>query len=293
VTKYELKRRAQEAKKEEKREKERSERRKPSTTLDGVTNHQQSSSSAGKSPADDSATSPQAPGSTTGTTSLLTPTTSTASINDPSSVPRPIDLGTKVGLDKSLDLVPDVASQPSAQSAAEDKEASVDADVDMFAMSIDVEPLADAQVGEREDLHPWKPFSDVPGIWLLKQGLSGPDVFEETFEIAKEISEKWLFALLHVNMEKSSTMTSSLDSVQNQKARSSSMLSWRLKCVPTEIGPVREILNNSGTAKNLLQELSQLQSQWPPKGKLIIELNSDHAIGKTIYAKDVVNQLSF
>lgn len=136
---------------------------------------------------------------------------------------------------------------------------------------------------------PWRPFDDVPGIWLLKNGSVEPEVFEHSFEISKDFALKWNLPLLTDNGEQMPEKSVSRHLERNPSLFP--MASWKLKCVPLEmVDPVRPSLENPATAEDLVQELIQFRSNWPTKGKLIIEVNPQHVLGKTFYAKHLVGQ---
>ncbi|KAF9446827.1 hypothetical protein P691DRAFT_672705 [Macrolepiota fuliginosa MF-IS2] len=147
--------------------------------------------------------------------------------------------------------------------------------------------LTDTQKAET----PWDPFNNIPGLWLLKDGSIEPDVLEQSLEVTRDIALKWDLPLLKDIEEPAPKEPGShLKLKQNFLPKAS----WKLKCVPIEhVDVVRQTLNNPTTAKDLLHELSRLQSRWPTEGKLIIEVNPDHVLGKTFYAKHLDSVIPF
>lgn len=135
----------------------------------------------------------------------------------------------------------------------------------------------------KEVLPPWRPFGGIPGIWLLMNGSAKPEVFEHSFEISKEVTSEWNLPRLSMNGE--STTGSKF-----RIAQAPSRLSWKLKCVLAKsVDPVRQRLEELGTAETLIRELGQFQSHWPPGGRLIVEVNPTNVSGQTFYAKQLVS----
>ncbi|KXN84767.1 hypothetical protein AN958_12194 [Leucoagaricus sp. SymC.cos] len=282
VTMYERQRRAQEEeKREEERKRARHERERPSILLGDDKEHKQKGLSEDKNT---ESTAPRSPSKDT-SSKLLTPPASAACITDCASTPRQIDI------DKTSPLVSDSAQiEASAQSAIDERASDV---------VVDIIP----DLGQKENTQAsktsqsWKPFNEIPGIWLLQRGSNRPDVLEEMFEVSEEAFQKWHLSL-SADKEKSAltstTLPKSPKSLGEADQNSSSMISWKLKCVPIEfMDPIRETLNNCDNAQVLLKELSQLRCQWPPGGKLIIEINPDHVIGTALYAYHLDSTLPF
>ncbi|KAF5359525.1 hypothetical protein D9756_003491 [Leucocoprinus leucothites] len=295
VTMYEREQRAKKAaKRDEERESDVNEPRQSVAASNRNEERQESSTSTGNRTVDDEATLPQAPGNISSPSStLLVPSAPTASATDCSTSQREkVPENTPIPDETSRLNLENSRPKMSVDIAAREKEVSVDVDMEPSPMSIDVEVQAGAQTKE----YPWKPFDDIPGIWLFRQGSSEPDVLEETFEVTKELFQKWQLESPQANVKASvSTPTSSSSGDLSEPENTlSPKLSWKLKCVPTEsIDPLREKLNNSRTAKELLQELSSLQSHWPKAGQLIIELNPDHATGRNLYAYNLDSATSY
>lgn len=143
---------------------------------------------------------------------------------------------------------------------------------------------------EREKtLPPWQPLNNIPGIWLLNEGLGEADIFEHSFDVTKEMALKWHLPLLKGDFVKS--VLSDKEPRSKFIRKSLPTVSWKLKCVPLEaVNTVRHTLENPITASELVHQLVQLQSCWPSEGKLLIEVNPGQDIGKTFYAKHLVNK---
>jgi hypothetical protein len=132
----------------------------------------------------------------------------------------------------------------------------------------------------------WKPFDGVPGIWLLMNGSAKPEVSEHSFKISKEVALEWNLPRVLVDGEP-------MAGTKFQVAQPPSMISWKLKCVLAQsVDFVRQRLERSGTAEQLVQELGQFQNQWPSGGKLIIEVNPTQDCGQTFYSKELVSHMS-
>ena len=180
--------------------------------------------------------------------------------------------------------------QEVAQSSA-DTHVTFEEEDDMDICS-DAEIHISAHVQEGKGHH-WKPFGDIPGIWIFKQGSSEPDVLEEIFEIPKEILQKWQSKSLKQNMGDSVPPSANFtEALFERKSTSPPKLSWNLLCVATDsVDFLQETLSRTATAKELLETLSSMQGQWPTSGQLIIEINPDHDIEGVFYGHDMVNQI--
>ena len=180
--------------------------------------------------------------------------------------------------------------QEIAQSSA-DTHVTFEEEDDMDTSS-DTEIHISAHVQEGKNHH-WKPFGDIPGIWIFKQGSSEPDVLEEIFEIPKEILQKWQSKSLKQIMEDSVPPSANFtEALFERKSTSPPKLSWNLLCVATDsVDFLQETLSRTATAKELLETLSSMQGQWPTSGQLIIEINPDHDIEGVFYGHDMVNQI--
>ncbi|EKM78845.1 hypothetical protein AGABI1DRAFT_59988, partial [Agaricus bisporus var. burnettii JB137-S8] len=142
-------------------------------------------------------------------------------------------------------------------------------------------------VRTKEVLPPWRPFGGIPGIWLLMNGSAKPEVFEHSFEISKEVASEWNLPRLSINGEPTTGSKFRI-------AQAPSRLSWKLKCVLAEsVDSMRQRLEEPGTAENLIRELGQFQSHWPPGGRLIVEVNPTKVSGQTFYAKQLVSGVPF
>lgn len=213
---------------------------------------------------------------------LLTPPASAASINDRTPIKSQRTEGEQsanMGDSTTSAMVGTrVSAGTHAQSSAEQGEVP-DAEV------LESAPIPDAEKGGTP--LSWKPFNDIPGIWFLKEGSSEPDVFECTITVTREIALKWGLPLLEGTED---SITESQGSHPMFKRKSLPQVSWKLKCVSTEHwDAVQHTLVNPVSAKELVHELSRFESRWPAGGKLIIEVNPGHGIGKTFYAKHLVN----
>jgi len=249
-------------------------------TASNKNEHQQSNASTGENIVDGRASLPRAP--TSQSSMRLMPSEQMASHD----VRRRETSPQNTNSDISSKLTSGLA-QSSADTDVTPEEIDTDMDI-----SSDAEIHISAQVKEGKDHH-WKPFSDIPGIWLFKQGSSGPDVLEETFEIPKEIVQKWRSKSLEENMGDSvPPSTSFTEALFERKSTSPPTLSWNLLCVATDsVDALQETLSKSATAKELLQTLSSIQGQWPTNGQLIVEINPDRDIGGVFYGNDLVNQI--
>jgi hypothetical protein len=280
--------REQFAKEKMQRDEERRKRqfKQSSGTEKGEEKLQKDSSYVGQKTGDDQQTiSPPFPSNVTAPPSVLPTPPTSASITDRSPTPREIDFGDNI--DASSKLRVDTAHyQLSPRSSTVDEKASVGAIVDLPGASPRTDGMGDVQVAREGDSPTWKAFNDIPGIWLLKQGSSEPDVVEESFEVTKEICKKWQIPLA----DEESFVPHQSETLLELLQASSPKLSWQLKCIPIHLAdPVQQFSDNTKTSRELVRVLSQLQSQWPPAGKLIIELNPDHNLGETLYATHLVN----
>jgi len=247
--------------------------------------HQQSNASTGENIVDGRASLPRVPGEFSSQSSVcLLPSeqmTSLAGHGVRSRETSPQD----VNMDNSSKSTSGVA-----QSSA-DTHITFEEEDDMDICS-DAEIHISAHVQEGKNHH-WKPFGDIPGIWIFKQGSSEPDVLEEIFEIPKEILQKWQSKSLKQIMEDSVPPSANFtEALFERKSTSPPKLSWNLLCVATDsVDFLQETLSRTATAKELLETLSSMQGQWPTSGQLIIEINPDHDIEGVFYGHDMVNQI--
>ena len=273
------------------REKSLSEPSERSLTLQQYSNKnelQQNNASTGKNIVDGRASAPDE--STSQPSMRLMPSEQMSSLADHGVRSRktsPQD----ANLDISSKLASGVVQSSADTHITSEEEGEIDTDMDT---SSDTETHISAQVKEGKNHH-WRPFSDIPGIWLFKQGSSEPDVLEETFEIPKEILQKWQSKLLEDNMgDFVSPSANFMEAPFERKSTSPSMLSWNLLCVATDsVDFLQETLSRTATPKEVLKTLSSMQGQWPTSGQLIIEINPDHDIGGVFYGFDLVNQIIY
>lgn len=166
------------------------------------------------------------------------------------------------------------------------------------ALNVSVEPGAQSPSAhihandlpeKGEILPPWQPFNNIPGIWLLNEGSDGANVFEHSFQVTKEMALKWHLPLIgdfvNPRPEKAGSHFTLI-------RKSLPAASWKLKCVSLEaMNAVRHTLEKPDTVGELVHELVRLQSCWPSEGKLLIEVNPGHDLGKTFYPKHLVNKI--
>lgn len=115
-----------------------------------------------------------------------------------------------------------------------------------------------------------KPCHNVPGLWFVKTGHNGACTTEYKFEVDRETAVKW--DLNEKSLQPSQTLP-----------KHSPKIRLQLMCLST--GCVKSIYETSNlstaTPQDVATAVSNINTEWPYQGTLIVEVNSHKSFGKT------------
>ena len=105
----------------------------------------------------------------------------------------------------------------------------------------------------------------VPGLWFVKVGLKHMDIVEMTFEVDAEVASRC-------------------------RRENGSRISVRLVCLPTaSVEETYKRLDPAASQEAVTDEMRKIETLWPPKGKIIIEVNAGDNVGRSWLPRDLVS----
>lgn len=115
-----------------------------------------------------------------------------------------------------------------------------------------------------EDMRAPVPHYPVPGLWFVKVGLDQSDILDVPFEVEPELAKRFLL-------------------------KDSSEVSVHILCLSKPL--VEETLRNLDPVASpeiVTNAIWNLKTEWPQKGKVIIQVNSDDSMGRSWLPMDLV-----
>jgi hypothetical protein len=101
------------------------------------------------------------------------------------------------------------------------------------------------------------PTCPVPGLWFVKVGLEQADILDVEFQNFSEIATQ-------DHLEDSSGIT------------------FHLLCLPTNsVRETFETLDQAASPQEVTDAMWNIKTQWPPRGKLLIEVNPGDTVGRS------------
>ncbi|KAK0469596.1 uncharacterized protein EV420DRAFT_1495543 [Desarmillaria tabescens] len=128
---------------------------------------------------------------------------------------------------------------------------------------------------EPEPMHDLHDVSDVPGVWAFQVSRDFPDILEYSFNVSEEIAAKW-------NLIRENNWVMAERETRDE-------LFLHLICLPTALAaPMLDSLLTeiSQEPKTLTDALWSIQTEWPGRGSLIIEINPGKPTGKVFFPGD-------
>ncbi|GLB40277.1 hypothetical protein LshimejAT787_0801480 [Lyophyllum shimeji] len=133
-------------------------------------------------------------------------------------------------------------------------------DVEDFSPPLRASPFPAPQVPP----DPSFPCHSVPGLWLVKIGYDEADVLDCELEIDSETAMKWDLTGPSIS------------------GNAAAKLSLELRCLPKDlVQTVYETSPASTTAEDMAVALSEIKTEWPPQGSLIVQTNPSEGWGRT------------
>jgi len=107
------------------------------------------------------------------------------------------------------------------------------------------------------------PGCRVPGLWFVKVGLDHMDILDMTFEVDAEVASRC-------------------------RPENGSKITVRLVCLPTaSVEETYKQLDPAASQELVTDAMRQIQTVWPPKGKVIIEMNPSGNVGRSWLPQDL------
>jgi hypothetical protein len=109
------------------------------------------------------------------------------------------------------------------------------------------------------------PSCRVPGLWFVKVGLNHMDVVNMIFEVDAEVASRC-------------------------RRENGSNIAVRLVCLPTvSVEETYKQLDPAASPKVVTDAMRSVKPEWPPKGKIIIEVNPGDKLGRSWLPRDLVS----
>jgi hypothetical protein len=122
-----------------------------------------------------------------------------------------------------------------------------------------------APIPNTRDQSTFGPRCRVPGLWFVKVGLNHLDVVNLNFEVDPEVASRCC-------------------------RESSPKVSVRLVCLPTaSVEETYKKLDPSASPETVTDAMRNIKPEWPPKGKIIVEVNPGDKAGWSWLPQDLVS----
>jgi hypothetical protein len=106
----------------------------------------------------------------------------------------------------------------------------------------------------------------VPGLWFVKVGLNHMDVVNMTFEVDAEVASRC-------------------------RGQNASNIAVRLVCLPTaSVEETYKQLDPAASAEVVTDAMRSIKPEWPPKGKIIVEVNPGAKVGRSWLPQELVSK---
>lgn len=105
----------------------------------------------------------------------------------------------------------------------------------------------------------------VPGLWFVKVGLNHMDVVNMTFEVDGEVASRC-------------------------RGHNGSNIAVRLVCLPTaSVEETYKQLDPTASVEVVTNAMRSVKPKWPPKGKIIVEVNPGAKVGRSWLPQELVS----